>query len=233
MISRLTTLGLAAASVVLAGPGAAPVIGTISSSMPIAINGTEMLPTAAPSWPLVDKDEVSTEGPALLHTVNRDDVTFGAQTRARISTTGNGFEYIYVREGGLQFDASQGPVFVCIGGRLYVPNKSAKGTLRLNQSQNVAASLEKGTFAEQGARPCGADFSASYLTGLPKAAGGAAGGGIGGTNAGNNVAIGVAAGAVVGAGLGALGMFNSSSPNSCTSSSGCNFNPPPISPSSP
>jgi len=205
--------------------------------MPILINGSEMLPAVSPSWPLVTKDEVVTEAPALLRTANRDDITFDGNTRARIVNAGRGFDYIFVRQGGLQFDAAQGPVFVCIGGRLYVPNRSAKGVLRLDPSNGVATSLEKGTFAEQGGRTCGPEFSAGFLSVLPNAANGppgAAGGGIGGgVSTRSTVGIATTAGAIAAAGAGAFGLFNSSAPNACTSSSGCNFNPPPISSSSP
>lgn len=211
---------------------ASPAIGTISSAMPVTINGSEMLPAAAPSWPLADKDEIVTAGPALLQTVNRDTLTLDENTKARVSTTGKGAEYLYVREGGLHFDASQGPVFLCMAGRLYVPKTSAKGALRLNPGSAVSASLEQGSFTEQGARSCGPDFSDAFLSGLPSAAGGTVGGAGGGLRtvgaiaAGTAVALGTTAAA-------AAGLFGSNAPTACSSASGCNFNPPPISPSTP
>src|SRR5580658_10006011 len=135
MFPRLAVLGIVAACLLMGGNANGPsVVGTISSSAPITINGSEMSPSAAPSWPLVSKDEITNSAPALLQTAGRDLITLDANSKARVSQAGNGFEYIYIRQGGLRFDTRTGPVYVCIGGRLYVPSKSARGTLRLDSS---------------------------------------------------------------------------------------------------
>jgi hypothetical protein len=187
-----------------------------------------MSPTVAPSWPLVAKDEISNSAPALLQTAGRDLITLDANSKARIADAGNGSDYLYVRQGGLQFDTRTGPVYVCIGGHLYVPSKSARGSLRLDSSGMVDSRLESGAFTEQGARTCGPDVAADFLSGLPKAAGGAAGAAPGGTSTSTKVIIGVTIASAAAAGLASL---FSSAP--CGSPNGCNFNPTAISASQP
>ena len=242
LVARVTTLVLAATSLTIAGPGpqvTSPVIGTISSSEPITINGSQMLPSVAPSWPLTTKDEITTTAPALLQTTNRDSLTLDGKTRVRVTKATNGFSYVYVRQGGLHFDTKGGTVYVCIGNHLYVPAKAARGSVRLDPSKSVATSLEDGAFIEKGTRSCGPDVTGAFLAGLPTAAGGtgAAGGAIGGASGGGlstGAIAAIGAGAAAAAAAGAAAAFaGSSSSNPCTTAAGCNFNPPPISPSSP
>src|SRR5580658_254180 len=135
MFPRLAVLGIVAACLLMGGNANGPsVVGTISSSAPITINGSEMSPSAAPSWPLASKDEIANSAPALLQTADRDLITLDANSKVRIGEGGNGSDYIYVRQGGLHFDARTGPIYVCVAGHLYVPSKSAQGSLRLNAS---------------------------------------------------------------------------------------------------
>src|SRR5580658_6833898 len=111
MFPRLAVLGIVAACLLMGGNANGPsVVGTISSSAPITINGSEMSPSAAPSWPLVAKDEITNSAPALLQTAGRDLITLDANSQTRIAEAGNGLEYLYVRQGGLQFDARTGPI---------------------------------------------------------------------------------------------------------------------------
>jgi hypothetical protein len=225
MFARLAVLGIAAASLLMASSGA---IGTISSSAPITINGSEMSPSAAPSWPLVSKDEITNSAPALLQTAGRDLITLDANSKARVSQAGNGLEYIYIRQGGLRFDTRTGPVYVCIGDHLYVPSKSARGSLRLDSSGMVDSKLERGVFSEQGARACGPDVAVDFLSGLPKAAGGSVGGAPAGLSTQAKIGIGLAIAS--GAAAGSASLFSSAP---CASPNGCNFNPAAISPSQP
>lgn len=197
--------------------------------MPVTINGSEMSPTASPSWPLVAKDEITTTGAALLQTSNRDRLILDAKTQARISNAGGGFQYIYVRQGGLQFDAKAGPLYICMAGHLYVPAKSSKGSLRLEAGNAVASSLDSGAFTERGTRSCSTETSAGFLAGLPAGAAGGAIGGVGGLSTAATIGT---LGVVLGAGGGAMaaGFLNSSaSAPACTS---CAI-PPAISPSVP
>src|SRR5580658_5699486 len=114
MVSRLAFPAIVAASALMAGTAISPsVVGTISSTGPITINGSEMSPSVAPSWPLAANDEISTSAPALLQTAGRDAITLDANTKARIAAAGNGLEYIYLRQGGLHFDARTGPIYIC------------------------------------------------------------------------------------------------------------------------
>lgn len=227
MIWRVTILVAAVASAIIAAPqSSSPVVGTISSTEPITINGSATSPSAAPSWPLAARDEIATTAPALLQTADRNVLRFEANSKARIGSAGNGLAYIYVREGGVHFNARTGPVYICIGDRLFIPAKSAQGTLKLDQSGSAASSLESGVFVEQGTRACMPDVPADFLSGLPKAAGGSigpqatAGGGLNK----RNTAITIAAAALAGT------AFLFSSPP-CALAAGCNFNPAPISPS--
>lgn len=226
---RLAFPAIAAASALMAGNSPTPpVIGTISSTAPITINGSEMSPSAAPSWPLASKDEISTSAPALLQTADRDLLLLDANSKARITKASNGFPYLYMRQGGVQFDARTNPILICIADHLYIPAKSAAGSLRLDAVGSVVTKLERGVFAEQGTRACGPDIAVDFLSGLPKAAGGTVGNGAGGLSTSGKIAIGAAV--AVGA-LAATSFLWSSAP--CVSASGCNFNPPSISPTQP
>lgn len=230
MIERMAIVAMLATVAVSALPArtdpSPSVVGTISSSAPITINGTEMSPSLAPSWPLAPKDEITNSAPALLQTAGHDSLTLDANSKVRIDATGNGSDYIYVRQGGIRFDAATGPIYVCIAGHLYVPAKSSRGILRLDPSGSVDSSLERGTFSEQGTRQCGPDFSGDFLSGLPKAAGGAVGGAPGGLNT-------TATRIIVGAAAAAAGLAFLFSSAPCASPNGCNFNPPAISASQP
>jgi hypothetical protein len=228
MIRRSSGIAVFLASALIAGPqGTTSVVGTISSSEPITINGTEMSPAAAPSWPLAGQDEIANSGPALLKTADRNSLILDAQSRARVAAAGNGFAYIYVRQGGVRFNATAGPVYICIGDRLFVPAKSAQGSLKVDPSGSVARSLDRGSFVEQGVRPCTSDVPADFLSGLPQAAGGSIGpaGGAagGGVNRTSIAVLGIAAAAAAG-----LGFIGASAP--CAGANGCNFNPASISP---
>jgi hypothetical protein len=224
-------IGIAIACAALAqqdnAPGAA--VGTVSSTDPVTINGTAMSPAAAPSWPLAPKDEIANTAPARIQTADRNVLTLDANSRARISSVGNSQPYIYVRQGGVQFNAANGPVYICIGDRLYVPTRSAQGSVRINSSGTVVNSLQQGTFAEQGTRPCTPDAAGDFLSGLPRAAGGSIGPAPpgGGLSTSTKVAIGVTAAE---GGAAALAYFLLSR---CSSSNGCNFNPASISASQP
>lgn len=227
MVSRVAILGVAVVfATITALQGSSAVLGTISSTEPIDINGSEMSPSAAPTWPLAAHDEITTSAPAMLQTTDRDVLTLDAHSKARIDAAGNGLAYIYVRQGGVRFNARTGPVYICIGDRLFVPAKSAQGRLRLDPSGSVVRLLESGVFAEPGARACGPDVSADFLNGLPRAAGGTIGPAPGGgLTTSTRIVSGVAA--VL---AGTAFLF---SPSPCASANGCNFNPASISPSQP
>jgi hypothetical protein len=233
MVSRAIIIGIAgiaAASAMIAAPqGSSSVVGVISSTQPITINGSEMSPSVAPSWPLAPQDEIATSAPAMLQTSDRNVLTFDALSKARISAAGNGLAYIYIRQGGVRFNAATGPVYVCIGDHLFAPAKSAQGLLRIDQSGKVVSHLDRGVYIEQGVRACAQDVAPDFLSGLPQAAGGSigppAGGGL---TTSSKIATGVAVASAVAAGMASL---FASSP--CASPNGCNFNPASLSPSQP
>jgi hypothetical protein len=227
MISRVTVLVVAVASAMIAAPqSSSPVVGTISSTAPITINGSATSPSAAPFWPLAATDEIATTAPALLQTTDRNAVTFDADSKARVSSAGNGMAYLYIRQGGGHFNARTGPIYICIADRLFIPAKSAQGVLRLDRSGSVVVSLESGAFAEQGTRTCGPDVPPDFLSGLPQAAGGTIGPAptVGGGINTRNLSIGLAA-------VAAAVLYSNFAPGLCASPSGCNFNPVSISPS--
>jgi len=208
----------------------APVIGTISSPAPITIDGHDLTPTAAPTWPLVSNDEISVSAQALVRTGGRDMLTFDHLTKFRISSAAKNRPYIYVRQGGLVFHAVGGPIYVCIGDRLYVPARDSEGVLRLEGNGAVTHQLTRGTFREEGLRPCSLAFAASFLGSLPVAAGGTVG-------AQTSTALGtagiIAGTAAPAASAGTAAAFATSSPSAaaCSTPGGCNFNPVSISPS--
>ncbi len=227
MIGRVAILATVAVSALLARTDPSPsVIGTISSSAPVTINGTEMSPSLAPSWPLAPKDEITTSAPALLQTAGRDSLTLDANSKVRIDATGNGSDYIYVRQGGLRFDAGAGPIYVCIAGHLYVPSKSSKGSLRLNPAGSVDSSTGTGTFQQAGHAPVWTGLFRRFPQWLAES-GQAAPWGAHQIRTSTRTKITSSAAAASGLAF----LFSSSSP--CASPNGCNFNPAVISPSQP
>ena len=219
----------------------ATVLGTIGSTSAVVIDGTAMSSTGSSAWPVVAGDEIATQAPALLTTADHNLATFDAESRFRlnaVATTPAAEKqtYIFVRQGGLAFDARSSRLLICIGNRLFVPETLAKGTLRLDKNGSVLQHIDSGVFAEQGARSCNEDGPGTFLTGTPGPAGGNAG--VAGGNAGAVPAGGVTvtntratvaavAATLVGVGLAvATGAFTSAS--SCATV-GCNANPPPVS----
>ena len=224
-----------------AGPAQpSPVLGAIGSTSPVIIDGIAMSPTASSSWPLVAKDEVVTQAPALLTTEDHSLVTFEGGSKARLDLIGGAQPtaaqqtYILVREGGLTFDSRAGTLAICIGGRFFIPRASAKGTLRLGKNGAVSQHLDSGTFSEQGVRGCSEAGPGSFLTGAAGAAGAVAGAGptAAGVTVGSTAgAVAAAAGTAVGLGTAAAtGAFSSA--NTCATA-GCNTNPAVLSPVQP
>ena len=200
-------------------------IGAISSGKPFTIDGASMSPTGASSYPVVPRDEIATQAPALFTTSDRNVVTFDADTKAKLNTVEANQTYIFLRQGGLAFDAKYSRLYICAGGSLFVLETLAKGAVRLAPNGTVSQSLTAGVFAEQGKRSCTDAGIGGFLSGVPGAAGAAiapAPGG-GGLSAGTlaKIAIGVGVGAALG-----ISAFTSTSfpPNA---------NPLPPSPSQP
>jgi hypothetical protein len=219
------------------------VLGTIGSTSAVVIDGTAMSPTGSSAWPVVAQDEVATEAPALFTTADHNLVTFDAESRFRLnavapSQAANEKEtYIFLRQGGLAFDARSSRMLICIGSRLFVPETLAKGTLRLDKNGTVLQHLDSGVFAEQGTRSCNETGPGVFLTGVPGPAGGtagAAGGTAGAAPAGGVTVINNAqiiraeVASIIGIGVAAAtGAFSSSS--SPCPATGCNANPPAVS----
>jgi len=252
---RWICLIFAVGSAFAAAAGAAApaaVFGTIASKAPITIGGAEMSPTAAPSWPLTAEDEFSNSAPAMLRTATHDVFTFDSESRARVGTVESGRPYLYLRQGGVHFNAKEGLLYICMAGHLFVPEKAAEGSLTLDAAGKIVLRVEHGQFAEQGARSCMATAPPNFLSTLPAVAGGALAGVAGASAAGAGAAAG-AAGAVAGAGAAAGGIgaatlatvvgtgvaaaagasSAASATSTCSSQAGCNFNPSSISPSTP
>jgi hypothetical protein len=217
------------------------VLGTIGSTSAVVIDGTTMSPTGSSAWPVVATDEIATQAPALLTTADHNLATFDPESRFRLNVAsaqpaGEKQTYIFVRQGGLAFDARSSRMLICIGNRLFVPETLAKGTLRMDKNGSVLQHLDSGVFAEQGARSCDDSGPGAFLAGVPGSAGGnagAAGGNAGAAPAGGitvtntRATIAAVAATLVGVGVAvATGAFSSAS--SCATA-GCNANPPALS----
>jgi len=213
-----------------------------------------MAAAASPSWALVDGDEVgTTSAPALMRTAGQNVVTLQPASKARIRSLQRDQIYVYLREGGLSFEAKTPGIAICAADRLYIPAPLAKGAVVLEKSGQVARSLKAGSFAEDGVRACGAAGIAGDLTGLPGAAaagssatgaaaaggsaaasGAAAGGsaiGAGAGAVGAGAAAGAAGTAAAAVGVGSAAAIGAASGASASTSS--NANPPSVSPSTP
>src|ERR1017187_624505 len=107
MLLRLSALAAVYISALIAGSSspAPSMVGTISSSEPIMINGSGMSPSASPSWPVAGKDEISVSAAAVFRSKGKDILTFDPHSRAKIDSAQNGRAYVYIREGGVYFNA--------------------------------------------------------------------------------------------------------------------------------
>jgi len=246
-VKRAAALLLAASGALMYGAEEPGVIGAVTSTSPIIIGKTSMSPAAAPSWPVVERDEIeTTTAPAFLVTPEQNRVVLdpGAAVNARKVESGE--LYIYLRKGGLSFNAKSRRIYICAGGSLYVARSPASGIVRLEQPGSVFDRLDSGKFEEKGKRVCNDQGVMAYLTAaaagggaVTGAAGGAgvasAGAAVSGATAGGIVA-GAATLAVAGAGVAgtvAATSFVAASASSTCGATGCNFNPPPVSVSGP
>lgn len=228
VLACLPALALAAGA---ADPQA--VIGTIASKGPVTIDGADMSPSAAATWPIAAQDEISNSATAMLRTPTQDVLTFEANSKARIATVETGRPYIYLRQGAVHFNAKAGLVYVCAAGRLFVPGKSAEGSVAIAPSGAVISRLERGAFTEQGVRACVPAVPPSFLSGLPAVAG-ATLSGTASAAAGSRASIGAATAAtIVGTGAVAAATLSSLFASTCSSPAGCNANPDSISPTQP
>jgi hypothetical protein len=255
MMDRVT--GVVTALALLSALGfaeeAARPIAVISSGKSVTVDGAAMPPVGSASYPVVEHDEITTQAPTLLTTNDRSIAILDADTRVKIdqlsppgvdqvSASGGKLFYIYLRQGGMTFDAKGGRMYICASSRLIVPEAHSKGSIRLNPGGAVTLTLNGGTFAEQGKRGCSETGIAGFLSGIAGAQG-AAGGAIAPIAGGAIAPIagasaGVSAGAVtvgaVGLGLGATAgasAFSSTSLNCATA--GCNTIPGAVSASQP
>lgn len=204
-----------------------PIVGGISSTAPVEIDGTSMAP--APSWPLVDRDVVrTTSAPGLILTPDRNAINLLPGTTVRIRTIPPRQTWIFVREGGLSVETMNPGVMVCIANRVFQPSADAKGSLALDAVGAVSRSVTSGALTELRVTACNEQLAAGMTAPGGPVAGGTA---TAPSPAGNRAAIAAAA-----AGLAAsagLAFFGGAPAVNCGSGAGCNFNPPPVSPSGP
>lgn len=193
------------------------IVGGVSSTAPIEIDGTQMEP--APSWPLVDGDVIrTTSAPGLILTPDQSAITMMPGTTVRVRTPSAGQTWVFVREGALSIDTKNRNVLICVANRLFQPSGPAKGSIQLEKSGTV--SVTAGSLAELKGNSCN------------EASGPVAGGTATAPTANDRKALAAAIAAAL-AGAIPAGFAAASGPPVCASSAGCNFNPPPVSPSGP
>lgn len=178
------------AALLRAAAGPAKPIAAVSSSRPIDVGGASMPPAGAASYPIVEQDEITTQAPTLLTTNDRSIAILDANTRVKVDriTPPAGEKvaapnaqlfYIYLRQGGLSFDAKGGRMYVCAAGRLVIPAAHAKGTLRMDAAGAINIALSAGSLDEQGKRACTENgISSLSAAAVGTAAGTVAGGAI-------------------------------------------------------
>jgi len=123
-------------------------------------------------------------------------------------------------------------MYICAGGRLFVPETLARGAVRLAPSGAVSQSLTAGTFAEQGQRSCTDAGPGGFLSGVPGPAGAAI---APATATGGGLTAASITGVILGVGVGTaagIAAFTNGSFPSCAAT-GCNTNPIAPSPSTP
>jgi hypothetical protein len=195
------------------------IVGGVSSTAPIEIDGTAMEP--APSWPLIDGDVVrTTSAPGLILTPDQSAITLMPETTVRVRELPAGQTWVFVREGALSIDTKNRNILICVASRLFQPAGAAKGSIQLDKSGTVLQTVTAGSLTELKGNSCN------------EAAGPVAGGTATAptTNNGKKAAAALALALV---GVIPAGFAAASGPPACASSAGCNFNPPPVSPSGP
>ncbi len=246
---RLISAGLTIALSALAQSPKVDLAGSISSIAPVTIDGTKMNPAAAPVFPVQKNSTVViSSAPALLTTPEKNRLTFEHDSRFRLGSEAGSQTYVFLESGAAGFEAFGGRVSICAAGRLFVPPTPSKGYVRLTPKNNaVTRFIEKGAFLEDGRRACNEKGILSALPGVAAggvgagavAAGSAAGGVISGTAAGTAAGLGTFGVSAIAAGGAAAGVATVSSfaaagsIRNCTDPAGCNFNPVPVSASSP
>jgi len=213
------------------------ILGGISSTAPVEIDGTSMAP--APSWPVVDRDVIrTTSAPGLILTPDQNAITLMQATTVRVRAVVPHQTWVFVREGGLSVRTKNDGVLICMANRLFQSSASASGTLTLEKTGTITRSAQSGVIKELPVSACGEDLAAGMTASPPGAvAGGTASAttATGGTAAhagGIASAATIATAAGVSAGVAtAIGVAGSTSP--CTSSTGCNFNATSVTPSTP
>jgi hypothetical protein len=175
----------------------------------------------APSWPLVDGDVIrTTSAPGLILTPDKSAITMMPGTTVRVRAVSAGQTWVFVREGALSIDTKNRNVLICAANRLFQPSGPAKGSLRLDKSGTVSQTVTAGSLGELKGNSC-------------NEASGPVAGGTATAPAANDrkklaAALALALAGVIPAGFAAV-----SGTPVCASSSGCNFNPPPVSASGP
>jgi hypothetical protein len=212
-------------------PAKAPpaVVGSIAGARGLTIDNIALSPTGSASWPVVEGDEVTTEDSALFNTADRNVAVFDPNSRMKLRLVDSKQTYIFLRQGGVAFEARTGRIYICAANRLFVPETNAKGVVRIGVDKAVFEHLDRGVFAEDGTRACDENAPASPQTKLPGAAGAVIPAAAPHAGVGAGTIAAVAAGtAAIGVGSALLlgGATTVSTP--CTGT-GCNTNPPALS----
>jgi hypothetical protein len=223
-----------------AAPPAAAIVGSVSSTRPLTVDNVSMSPTGSASWPVVAGDEIATEASALLNTADHNVVVFDRASRAKlklatVNPATQNQTYVFLLQGGLTFDARSSRLMICAAGKLFVPEKAAKGLLKLGVNGVVSERLDRGAFAENGTRGCDeagpAQEGPAAQTGLPGAAG-AVIPAIAGHTVGAAIAVAGAGAAAAGSAVAigsAVAAANATTVSSTCADTGCNTNPPVVS----
>jgi len=204
-----------------------PVIGGISSTAPVEIDGTSMAP--APSWPLVDRDVVqTTTAPGMILTPDQNSITLLPGTAVRIRSLPPRQTWLFVREGGLSVDTKNTNVMVCAANRVFQPAGATRGSIQLDKSGSITRAVTNGSIAEIRVTSCGEELAAGMTGQAGPVAGGTATAPSPTGNRKNIAAALLAFGGSIG-----LSFFGGSPAVNCSAPGSCNFNPPPVSASGP
>lgn len=210
------------------------ILGGVSSTARIEIDGTSMAP--APSWPIVDHDLIqTTSAPGLILTPDQNAVTLLPGTTARVRRIQAQQTWIFVRRGGVNVSTKNYGVRICIANRLFQPSAATTGTLKVDGSGRLTYMVRSGQIAELPVSACGEELVAGMIAapaatvagGTATATAGAAAAAAGG------VSTAVATTAVIAPAVGLAASAGSVFSASSCASAGCNFNPVPVTPVAP
>lgn len=149
------TLGLLAGTAIFA----ANPVGSVSSTGPVEISGTNLSAATVSSWPLVAGDVVATgNAPAVVFIAGKGRVTLDANSRVRVEKVGEQLS-VKLMGGGLSYDLAAGSDLLFFNGSRGIAPAAqsaalpSQGSVTAVESVRAPAPVKFGSTAQLVTRP--------------------------------------------------------------------------------